>query len=302
MSAFDAIVVGGGPAGLSAALILGRCRRRVLVCDAGKPRNAASQALHGYLTRDGMPPAELLRIGREQLAPYGVELRRGVVSQARRTARGFQIRLDDGSEFSSRKLLLATGMVDRIPAVDGMRELYGRGVFHCPYCDGWEMREKPLAVYGRGASSASFALSMQTWSRDIVLCTDGPPGLRPDALDRLRAAGIPVRRETILRLEASDGVLERIVFRAGDPLPRRAVFLNVPRRQTSALAAQLGCTFNTRGAVQSNSLQGTNVPGLYVAGDAARDVQLIIVAAAEGAKAGFAINKALQDEDGQKIA
>lgn len=300
MDTYDAIIVGGGPAGLSAALILGRCRRRVLVCDAGRPRNAASRALHGYLTRDGMPPAELLQVAREQLAPYGVEVHRGTVVEARRAGTGFEVRLEDGGACASRKLLLATGMVDELPPIQGLAELYGRSVFHCPYCDGWEMRDQPLAVYGRGASSATLALSMQTWSRDVVLCTDGRPGLRPAALQRLEAAGIRIRPEKIVRLEASDGVLQRILFKAGEPLSRRAIVLNMPHRQTSRLAAQLGCSFNTRGAVQSNTLQGTNVPGLYVAGDAARDVQLIIVAAAEGAKAGFAINTALQDEDGQR--
>jgi thioredoxin reductase len=298
---YDAIIVGGGPAGLSAALILARCRREVLICDAGHPRNAASQALHGYLTRDGMRPADFLQAAREQLRPYGVEFRQGSVVDAKRLGEGFEVRLDDGTARTSRKLLLATGMVDHVPAIPGMRELYGRSILHCPYCDGWEVRDRPLAVYGRGAKAASFALAMKTWSEDLVLCTDGPTGLRPDALRRLQAARIAVRSDKMTRMEATGDSGLRIVFVSGDALARHAVFLSTAYRQRSDLAEQLGCHFTHRGAVHSNSLQGTAVPGLYVAGDAARDVQLIIVAAAEGAKAGFAIHKALQEEDGQRV-
>jgi thioredoxin reductase len=151
---YDVIIVGGGPAGLSAALVLGRSRRRVLVCDNGRPRNAASHGLHGYLTRDGILPGELLRIGGEQLEPYGVEFRQIEAADAERDVGGFSVLLAGGECVRSRLLLVATGVVDRLPEIDGVRELYGRSVFHCPYCDGWEMRDEPLAVYGRGRQGA----------------------------------------------------------------------------------------------------------------------------------------------------
>ena len=207
MPMFDAIIVGAGPAGLSAALILGRCRRKVLVCDTGEPRNAVSRGLHGFLTRDGIEPSEFLRIGREQLRPYpSVEFRDVEVTDAESVNDRFEIALGDGSRFSSRKLLLATGVVDNIPEIEGIEPLYGRSVFHCPYCDGWEMRDQALAVYGKGEGGYGLALKLITWSDDLVLCTDGPAELGGEALEQLSRHGIRLREEGIVRLEGGGGI------------------------------------------------------------------------------------------------
>lgn len=296
-SMFDVVIVGAGPAGLSAALILGRCRRKVLVCDAGHPRNAASQALHGYLTRDGIEPADLLRIGREQLRPYTtVQLRSGEVTDARRVGNEFEITVN-AETVSSRKLLLATGVVDHLPDIEGLKPLYGRSVFHCPYCDGWELRDQPIAIYGREDRGAGLALELTGWSRDLIVCTDGPATILVDDRKQLEGLKIPVREEPIARLEGSDGQLERIIFESGEALPRRGMFFNTGQEQRCNLAARLGCEFTDRGAVRTGEYEMTSVPGLFVAGDASRAVQLVIVAAAEGAEAAFAINKALIKED-----
>ncbi|MEO8430936.1 MAG: NAD(P)/FAD-dependent oxidoreductase [Acidobacteriota bacterium] len=295
--AYDAIIVGGGPAGLSAALLLGRCGRRVLVCDVGKPRNAASHAMHGFLTRDGIPPAEFLRIAREDLKPYGVEIVLREVSDAQATESGFTVSLGDGRRLSCRMLLLASGVVDRLPEFDGVRELYGSSVFHCPYCDAFERRGQSLAAYGPGRAAVGLALSLRTWSDDVVLCTGGRGRLTAADLQRLERNGVRIRRERIERLESDDGALRRIVFEKGDPLDRQALFFNTGQHQRSPLAERLGCAFNRRGAIRTNRLAWTRIPGLYAAGDASEDVQLVVVAAAEGAKAGFAINAALQKEE-----
>lgn len=295
---FDVIIVGAGPAGLSAALILGRCRRRVLVCDTGEYRNYASHELHGFLTNDGMNPRELLRIGREQLQPYDtVELRYIAVTDARRDEESFTVTLEDGSNEETRKLLLASGVVDELPDIPGFAELYGRGVHHCPYCDAWEVRDQPLAVFDPGMHGERLALELTAWSRDIVLCTNGPADLNDEALERLARNQIAVREERIARLEGPDGVLARIVFKNGDVLPRRALFFYPNERQHSDLAEKLGCDFTKRGVVRTGEYEETTVPGLFVAGDASRRVQLAIVAAAEGAEAAFAINSALLKED-----
>lgn len=296
-SSYDAIIVGGGPAGLSAALLLGRCRRRVLVCDVGKPRNAASHAMHCFLTRDGVSPADFLRIGREQLEPYGVEILLREVVEAEATENGFSVSLGDGRRLFCRKLLLATGVVDQLPGFEGAKERYGSSVFHCPYCDGFERRDQALAAYGPGRAALGLALSLKTWSSDVVLCTGGQGSLRPADRELLERNGIAVRRERILRLEGADGGLERIVFEKGEPLERQALFFHTGQHQRSPIAERLGCEFNRRGTIRTNRLEGTRVPGLYAAGDATEDVQLVIVAAAEGAKAGFAINAALQKEE-----
>jgi thioredoxin reductase len=294
----DVIIVGAGPAGLSAALVLGRCRRRVLICDAGHPRNALSHGLHGFLTRDGIEPAEFLRLGREQLRPYEtVELRQAEVIDARRLANNFEITLSDGQRLGSRKLLLATGVVDDVPQIDGLAALYGTSVFHCPYCDGWEMRDQPLAVYGRGENGDGLALELTLWSRDLVLCTDGPAQISAEQLRRLRRHNIRLHEGKVARLEGKEGVLEHIVFANGESIARRGMFFSTRQRQASDLAERLGCEFTEQGCVDTGEYETTSVPGLFVAGDASRLVQLAIVAASEGAQAAFAINKELMKED-----
>ena len=296
---FDVVVVGAGPAGLSAALILGRCRRSVLLCDTGRPRNAASQALHGYLTRDGIPPGEFLAFGRNELARYDtVRLTAiGAAAAACEDGKRFTVTLDDGEVVIARKLLIATGVVDNLPEIDGIRELYGRSVFHCPYCDGWELRDQPIAIYGQGNRALGLALELTVWSRDLVLCTDGPSDLDAESLATLGRNGVIVRGDRITALEGRDGILERLVFEHGDPLPRRAMFFTTGQSQHSELAMNLGCVMNDKGTVATGKYETTHLPGLFVAGDASRAVQWVIVAAAEGAEAAFAINTDLLKED-----
>ncbi|HWN17426.1 MAG TPA: NAD(P)/FAD-dependent oxidoreductase [Gemmatimonadales bacterium] len=295
---YDCIVVGAGPAGLSGALMLGRCRRSVMVCDSGEPRNAQSAGLHGYLTRDGIHPGEFLGLARQELEQYPtVEFHRGAVTEARRTSGGFHVVCAGGLQLSARKLLLATGVVDELPDIEGFRELYGKSVHHCPYCDAWEWRDQPLAVYGRAEAGTALALGLTVWSDDVVLCTDGPSGLSEDEEEHLDQAGIQVREDPVVRLEGRDGLLERVIFAEGDWLARRALFFCGGQHQRSPLAEQLGARLNAKGTVDTGSCEVTNVPGLYVAGDASKDVQFVVVAAAEGSEAGVAINKALLKED-----
>jgi len=278
--------------------MLGRCRRSVLLCDAGEPRNARSSHLHGYLTRDSIDPGEFLRIAREEVGRYpSVEFHRGTIVEARRTSGGFTVIGSGGLQFSARTLLVATGVVDQLPSVEGLLELYGKSVHHCPYCDGWEWRDHPLAVCGRGQSGSALALGLTVWSQDIVLCTDGPGGLSEGEEEGLAAAGIEVREDPIVRLEGQDGLLERVVFATGEPLPRSALFFCTGQHQRSPLAEKLGAEFNEKGAVDTGTCESTNVPGLYVAGDASKEAQFVIVAAAEGTKAATDINKSLLKDD-----
>jgi thioredoxin reductase len=298
MDRYDCLVAGAGPAGLSAALMLGRCRRRVLVCDTGAPRNRWSHAVHGFLTRDGTPPARLLALAREELRPYDtVELCDARVVDAMPVSGGFVVRCEDGREVRCRKLLLATGVVDELPAIPGIDALYGRSVHHCPYCDGWEWRDQPIASYGREEHGAVLALSLSHWSRNVLVCTDGAASLSTEMRERLRARGIQVREDRVVRLEGQAGLLERIVFDAGPAEARRALFFATGQRQASELPARLGCRFTENGTVATGKCEATNVPGLYVCGDASKEAQFVVVAAAEGAEAAMAINKALLEEE-----
>jgi thioredoxin reductase len=291
----DCIIVGGGPAGLSAALILGRCRRSVLVCDAGRPRNSRASAINGYLTRDGFPPVEFLEVARSQLSAYpNVALRRGDVNKAEcEGGSAFHVELMSGETFRSRSLVLATGVIDELPPLQGLDELYGRSVFHCPYCDGWEWRDRPIAVYGRGKSGMGLAAKLSLWSRDLVLCTDGPHELLPEQIAALGKVGVKLLTQPIERLAGDAGQLRAIQFADGSRLPREAMFVITRQVQASPLAARLGCEDRERRTVPTGEHQKTHVQGLYVIGDASRDVQMVIIAAAEGADAAFSINKYL---------
>lgn len=297
---YDVIIVGAGPAGLSAALMLGRCRRRVLVCDTGKPRNAVSKALHGFLSRDGVPPLELLAMGRKELERYdtvqfcAVEVAEASCSKEQKR---FEVVLATGERLQSRKLLLATGVGDNVPDIDGIGELYGKSVFHCPYCDGWEVRDQPIAIYGRGEKGHGLALELTVWSRDLVLCTNGPCELRDNQRQRLERTGIALREERIARLEGEDGILRNVVFESGERLPRRAMFFTEGQFQHSHLSTTLGCEFNDKGTVRTGKYETTHLAGLFVCGDASRRVQWVVVAAAEGAEAAFAINTDLLKDD-----
>ncbi|MFE1602902.1 NAD(P)/FAD-dependent oxidoreductase [Methylobacterium sp. ID0610] len=295
----DVIIVGGGPAGLSAALVLGRCRRSVLLVDAGRPRNAVTERMYGYLGHDGRPPGELRALARTELEQYPtVECRDGEVTDARREEDGFAVVLADGRTERARRLILATGLATALPDVEGFSEYWGRGVHHCPYCDGFENRDGPLVVYGKGEGGKGLALELTAWSRDLTLCTDG----RAEALsdgdrDRLARQRIRLDERPVARLEGAEGRPARLRFADGEALPCRALFFAPAACAPSSLIERLGCTLTPKGTVPTREYEQSNVPGLYVAGDASRRVQFAIVAAAEGAMAAFAINTELLQED-----
>jgi thioredoxin reductase len=296
---FDVVIVGGGPAGLSAALLLGRCRRRVLVCDAGKPRNARARELHGYLTRDGTPPLELLRLGRNELEPYGVEIRAIEVTGISRRKGRFQVALADRSKVEGRMVLVASGVRDDLPPVPGLEACYGISAHHCPYCDGWEAREKRIAVIGHGKSGAGLSLSLKTWSDHVVLCSNGPARLTPVQRTQLQRHAIAVHEQRIHSIEHEAGRVRHLVT-SSTQIPCDEIFLVTLQRPQCPLPEKLGCAVTPRGVVKTDRFGATGVPGLFVVGDASRDVQFVIVAAAEGAKAAVAINKALQESAGLK--
>jgi len=295
----DAIIVGGGPAGLAAALTLGRSRRRVLLLDAGQGRNAPAAAVHNLLAHDGTPPQELRRIGREQLGRYPtVEVRERAVHGAHALpGQGFRLELDGGDSVAARRLLLATGLADQLPAIDGLAALWGRSAFHCPYCHGFEASGRRLAVLGAGPARVRLALQLTRFSDDLVLCADGEP-LDPKLAELLAANGVRVRGEPIRRFKGRGGQLERIVLEQGEPLERDAVFIATVLHQRSELAAGLGCALLPDGCVEVDELARTSVPGVYAAGDMAHRAALPMpFAAVSWASASGTLAGAMLDQD-----
>ncbi len=298
---FDTIVVGGGPAGLSAALGLGRCLRKVVVCDAGKPRNAAAKVFNGYLSRDGASPHEFLEISRGQLKRYEtVEIRKALVVGIEGVPQGFTVELDSGERLTARTILLATGLVDELPQIEGIRQFYGETVHSCPYCDAWELRGSALAVLGGSQEAADLALELLLWTRDIILCTYGvKASFSQETRSTMLRAGIKILDASVQRLEGKGGQLEGVRFNDGTFLPRRGAFFSPGQFQRSNLAEQLGCKACDEeiGCIRCGEDTATNVPGVYAAGNCTKGVQLVIAAVAEGMRAAFAINDALLEKD-----
>src|SRR4051794_13194288 len=263
---YDAVIVGGGPAGLSAALVLGRARKRVLVVDEARPANAVSQGVGGLLGHDRVTPADLRDSGRRQLEEHDVELRHCAVEDVERIRDGFLVTPADGSPVRAHALVLAHGLRYDPPPLPGIEALGGRSVFHCAFCDGWEVRDRPLAFHGSGPAAVCSALVLASWSNDVVLCTDGAPDPGGEVL---AAAGVRVRTEPIARLAGHDGSLEQIEFSEGPPEQREALFVNTRRDQPNGLAAALGCELTEAGTIVADADGRTTVPGVFAAGAAA---------------------------------
>jgi thioredoxin reductase len=306
---FDVIVIGGGPAGLSAALTLGRALRTTLLIDSGDYRNAPAAEMHNFLSRDGTPPSELRGIAHAELGRYStVQIRNAAVEDARPLddGDGFEVVLGGGDPVRARRLLFATGLADDLPPIEGIGELWGRGVYHCPYCHGYEARETPIAVLGTEPVMVDLALHLRRFSDDVALCANGRAAdLDATALARLAAHRVPVRAEKVVRLESGGEGLERVVFESGDPLPRHALFAMSEFAQRSELPAKLGCRLLPDGCVEVGDFHQTSVAGVYAAGDMAHRASMpaptpfVIAATAAGTIAAIAVDKDLVATDTQ---
>jgi thioredoxin reductase len=296
---YDVIIVGGGPAGLSAALALGRARKRVLLCDSGPRRNAAADHIHNFVTRDGTPPDEFRHVGRHQLATYpNVEARNVRVESISGTRGAFHVALTSET-VEARRVLLCTGMVDEMLPIDGFRERWGRAIFQCPYCHGWEIQDRSWGYLARAVDAQHlllFSLLLRGWTRDLVVFTNGTFDVAQDARDRLRAAGVRIEAAPIARLVGHDHRLDAVELADGTAVACEALFVHPPQRQVELIRA-LGVALDDDGYVRVDATtRETSVSGVYAAGDLTTRMQAAIVAAASSMQAATMINVELTME------
>lgn len=295
---YDAIIIGGGPAGLNAAVVLGRCRRNVLLFDTGRQRNRVSHGMHNYLTRDDILLIDFLKIAHAEIKKYGVRMIPHEIIHAKKTKDGFFTLRDDKQKlYYAKKLLIATGLKDKIPDIAGIESLYGWSVFHCPYCDAWEVKDKLIGIYAKKINGTALSLSLKTWSRNITLYTDGRNYLKESEKRLLQRHGINIISKKIKSLEGKNGQLKDIILNDGNKQRCDALFFTNGSEQQSGIIKSIGCFVNKKGIAVTNRRQQTNIAGLYVAGDASKDMHFVVVAAGEGAKAGVNINQELQQEE-----
>ena len=296
---FDIVIVGGGPAGLAAALTLGRARKRVLLCDSGLRRNAGAIHVQNFVTRDGTPPQEFRDIGRRQLLAYpSVEVRDVRVASIDGTRGAFQVALD-GGVVEARRVLLCTGMIDELPPIEGFRELWSRAIFQCPYCHGWEIQDRRWAYLGRAAEAGHllpFTLMLRGWTNDVVAFTGGEFEVPEDARATLSTAGIRLETAPVARLVARGHALTGIELSDGTRVACDALFTHPPQRHVD-LIRQLDLALDEHGFVRIDPMRReTSVPGIYAAGDLTTRMQAAIHAAAAGTHAASMINVELSAE------
>ncbi|GLY63426.1 NAD(P)/FAD-dependent oxidoreductase [Amycolatopsis taiwanensis] len=303
---YDVVIVGGGPAGLSGALMLGRARRSVLVIDSGQPRNAPAAHMHGFLSRDGVPPGELLEAGRQEAAGYGAQFSTGCARSATRDDRhpggGFAVELDTGRTVRARRLLVTTGITDELPDIPGLAPRWGRDVLHCPYCHGWEVRDQPVGVLATGPMSVHQALLFRQWTDRLTLLLHTGPGPSSEEAEQLAARDIAVVAGEVSQLEIADDHLTGVRLRSGELIPLRALAVAPRAVPHSEVLAALGLepAPHPRGLgehIVADSTGLTAVPGVWVAGNLADPAANVLLAAASGATAAGAINADLVAED-----
>ncbi|MGN6576037.1 MAG: NAD(P)/FAD-dependent oxidoreductase [Nocardioides sp.] len=296
MKTYDVAVIGGGAAGLSAAMVLSRARRSVVVVDGGEPRNAPATHMHGFLSRDGMPPAELLAAGRREVQHYGGELIAGRVKDACRDGAHFRLTSDEGVTMGSRRVLVATGLRDELPDIAGLRDRWARDVLHCPYCHGHEVRDRAFGVLGWSAEGARYAQIVRQWSRDVVMFA-APGLLSEDEREQLTAREIGIVEGRVAQVVVRDDALHAVALEDGRSVARDVVFVPPRFVPNNQVLADLGCSIDDGGWVVTDDTGRTTVSGVWAAGNVRNPRAQVITAAGEGSAAAIAINADLVDED-----
>ncbi|MDL4842587.1 NAD(P)/FAD-dependent oxidoreductase [Aquibacillus rhizosphaerae] len=294
----DCAVIGGGPAGLNAALVLGRSRRKTILFDDNKPRNSVTSESHGFITRDGVNPQELKRVAQEELSRYpDVSIEKQRVHRINKENRLFQVETESGEVFSAKKIILATGFTEVLPDIPRVKEFYGKSLFSCPFCDGWEIRDRPLAVIADDQKAFHMAKVVSNWTNDLIIFTNGNKVLSLEEHELLKSKGISINEKKIAALIGEEGMLEKIQFEDETTVLREGGFIAAEWKQAATFHSSLEYTLNEQGGIETDSWQRTNMEGVFACGDTriAGPSQLII-AAGEGSMAAIAVNAALIEE------
>ncbi|GAF65129.1 thioredoxin reductase [Bacillus sp. TS-2] len=295
----DCMIIGGGPAGLNAALVLGRARKKVLLFDDNQPRNAVVQESHGFITRDGISPKEFRSIAKTDISKYpSVQLREARIKEVIKEDNLFVVETEEGQHYHSRKLILATGLKDKLPTIDGIQALYGTSLFSCPFCDGWELRDKKLVVISESDHIHHYVKLIYNWSQDVVVCTNGKQLFDKEGKATLANKGIQLYEQEIEELVGENGYLEKVIFKNGVEINREGGFVTTDLVQATNIAEKLGVPLMSDGQLEVADFGRTNVEGLFIAGDSANmfSAQLII-AASTGSKSALAVVAELVNED-----
>ena len=298
---FDCAIIGGGPAGLNAALILGRARRNIILFDNNNPRNAVTLESHGFITRDGIKPKEFREIAHKEISRYPsiIYAKREVISVIKKKSL-FELVTSENEQYLPRTIIISTGLKDVLPGIDNISDYYGRSLFHCPYCDGWELRDKPLVVIigEEQVQGFHFVQTIYNWSKDLIVCTNGNSFQNSAQKDLLQNKGIKIIENRIKNFVGKNGQMEKIIFENGESVFRKGGFVMPQLIQASDFGKQLGCEYNPLGGIAVDSFGRTNIQGIYAAGDASVIAPAqIIVAAAEGVRAAAGVNMDLTQKE-----
>jgi thioredoxin reductase len=297
---FDCAIIGGGPAGLNAALILGRARRNVMLFDNDNARNAITQESHGFITRDGIKPKKFREIAHKEITRYPsvISANREVTSVSKKKSK-IELVTSKKERYESKTIIISTGLKDVLPSIDNIHDYYGKSLFHCPYCDGWELRYKPLVIIiGEQAQGFHFIQTIYNWSKDLIVCTNGDLFENSGQKRFLNNKGIRIIEYKIKKFVGKNGQMEKVVFENGESASRRGGFVMPQMIQASDFGKQLGCKYNSLGGIAVDSFGRTNIKGIYAAGDASVvNPAQIIIAAAEGVRAAAGVNSDLTQKE-----
>jgi len=288
---YDVIVIGGSAAGLSAAMTLGRALRNVLIIDSCDPCNVQTPRSHNFLSRDGFSPSDIIKVSLEQVLAYpNITLISGEATHAVQEDDIFRIEISTGQSATCDKLLLATGLRDIFPDVEGFRECWGISVLHCPYCHGYEVRDEPTVIFANGEAAYHLSVMVHNWSKKLTVVTNGISELRFEEASRLEELGVTVIEKEVSRFEHENGHVKRIAFNDGTHFETNVIYASIPFEQKSDLAEQLGCKISSHNHIEVDDEQRTTIENVFAAGDCTAQARAISVAAASGTKAGFTIN------------